>query len=221
MRACALGNPGGALVESEDGVAVGVGRAASRRGAVSHPEGRTATPVRCLSDREGAVRARHARTPPPRTRPKRPLRIGDDPPSPWPAEGVVERPGRLYGTVSGWPRIAVTGDSRSPNTSVTSSFAAPPSSRRDAPDDVRQRFEGVQRRGVSSARTDGPAVDETQATSPHRRRPAVPVACGGCRRASGSSLRYGVGMAKDRRYGGLEISQYLRNLIFRRASELA
>jgi hypothetical protein len=128
MRAGALENPGGALVESEDGVAVGVGRAASRRGAASHPGGGTATPVR------------------------------------------------------------------------------------------RQRSRG---RSPSSARTDAPAGDETQATSPHRRRPAVPVACGGCRRASGPSLRYGVGMAKDRRYEGLEISQLLRNLIFDRASELA
>jgi restriction-modification enzyme MmeI-like protein len=42
----------------------------------------------------------------------------------------------------------------------------------------------------------------TVATSPLRRRPAVPVACGGYRRASGSSLRHGVAMAKDGDCGG-------------------
>ena len=31
--------------------------------------------------------------------PERHRRFGDDPPSPWPAESVVERLGRLYGTV--------------------------------------------------------------------------------------------------------------------------
>jgi hypothetical protein len=44
--------------------------------------------------------------------PERFRRFGDDPPSPWPAEDLVERLGRLYGTAVRWQRMVIAGASK-------------------------------------------------------------------------------------------------------------
>ncbi len=86
--------------------------------------------------------------------PERHRRFGDAPPSPWPAEGIVERLERLYGTGSRWQRMTIVGarsKTTSPNASVTSISGLSRRFRRDDPVGVRQRFESALRRVVSEA----------------------------------------------------------------------
>src|SRR5947209_2032160 len=87
--------------------------------------------------------------------PERHRRIGDAPPSPWPAKGLVSGLGRLYGPFSRWPKdgdYGGLGKRSLPTLPEPLSLAVSPRFRRDDPDPIRDRFGGHGDDGASPMR---------------------------------------------------------------------